>query len=170
MTAQSSNEILDIINDADETVGSATRHEIHRNGFMHRAVHIFVFNHEGKIYVQRRVCCKDSHPLKLDSSAAGHVDSGEDYHEAAIRELFEELNIGPQLIEELRYGPAPETDNERVALYSCICDIPPIPNPDEILSADFWSPTDLTISMSNTPEDFVPAFVILWTLFRNKRL
>lgn len=162
-------EKLDIVNEADETIGSASRREIHSKGFAHRAVHIFVFNPAGQIYVQRRSATKDCHPLKLDSSAAGHVDSGESYGHAASRELMEELRIDAPLTEELRFGPHSSTDNERVVLFSCVTNAEPVPDPDEIIHGGFLEPSDLSNSMSQDPDDFVPAFILLWNMFRKTR-
>lgn len=163
-----SDEMLDVIDDADIVVGNASRREIHAKCMSHRAVHIFLFNSSGRIYVQRRSASKDSHPLKLDSSAAGHLDSGEDYHHAAVRELFEELSITAPLNEELRFGPGPMTDNERVALYTCYTDSSPKPDPEEIISGKFWIPDELTAAMHSSPQDFVPAFVTLWNMYHGR--
>ena len=160
-------EILDVIDENDVVVARAPRREIHHRGLPHRAVHIFLFNSSGQIYVQKRSAVKDSHPLKLDSSAAGHLDSGEDYAQAAVRELFEELSIKAELREEFRFGPDVSTDNERVALFTCLCDKTPTPNPDEIVFGEFWAPGDLTAAMSSNAVDFVPAFVTLWNMYRN---
>lgn len=160
-------EFLDVIDENDVVVAKATRREIHSRGLPHRAVHIFVFNSSGQIYVQQRSANKDTHPLKLDSSAAGHLDSGEDYAQAAIRELFEELSIRAEIKEEFRFGPDVITDNERVALFTCHCDETPTPNPDEIIFGQFWAPARLTEAMSSDTRDFVPAFVTLWTMYRN---
>ncbi|MEI8183295.1 MAG: NUDIX domain-containing protein [Desulfomonile sp.] len=78
-TYSTDSEILETVGAADRVTGQATRREIHDKGLLHRAVHIFVFNSSGEIFVQRRAGHKDRHPLKLDSSAAGHVDPGESY-------------------------------------------------------------------------------------------
>ncbi|MGD9817668.1 MAG: NUDIX domain-containing protein [Desulfomonilaceae bacterium] len=168
MKSQDSEEILDVINVHDEVIGSASRREIHAKWLFHRAVHIFVFDEAGNIYVQRRNDQKDSHPSKLDSSAAGHVDSGEDYFDAARRELLEELSLLDEIKEELRYGPDAKTDNERVVLYSCITSAQPQPNPLEIASGRFWNPQDLEKAMAQRADDFVPAFIVLWSLFKKK--
>ena len=43
--------------------------------------------------LQRRSRNKDSFPLCLDTSSAGHVESGGSFIDTAIRELYEELGI-----------------------------------------------------------------------------
>ena len=77
-------EIFDVVNERDEVVGQLSRREVHRQGLMHRAVHILMFNSAGKVFLQKRSMKKDNFPGTWDSSAAGHVDTGEDYDECAL--------------------------------------------------------------------------------------
>ena len=88
-----SQELLDVVDEDDRIVGVKTRAEIHALGLMHRSVHILVFNSQDQLFIQKRSMSKDNAPGLWDSSAAGHVDSGEDYHSCAIRELGEELGL-----------------------------------------------------------------------------
>ncbi len=155
-------ELLDTVDEHDRVTGTATRGEVHRRGFVHRAVHILVFNSAGHIYIQRRSASKDRFPGLLDSSAAGHVDSGESYERAAVRELDEELGIPGEPQEVLRVAASPTTDNEHVRLYTLRTDEEPQPHPIEIAWGGFIEPADLTRMIDDDPEDFVPAFVLLW--------
>jgi isopentenyl-diphosphate Delta-isomerase len=156
------NEILEIVDFDDKVIGTATRGEIHRREFFHRAVHIFVFNPAGQVYIQRRSDSKDRHPGKLDSSAAGHVDPGETYEQTAVRELEEELGIRAQVKEVLRVPASERTDNEHVVLFEVITESEPTPNAEEIQWGSFMSRERVTQLMDETPEDFVPAFILLW--------
>ena len=126
---------------------------------------MFLFNASGQIYVQRRSTSKDRHPLRLDSSAAGHVDPGESYETTAARELAEELGISTPVIKVLWIKASAATDNEHVALFRGSTDAEPVPDPDEVLSGGFMSPVDLTKLMEEQSEDFVPAFIMLWREF-----
>ncbi len=159
------NEILEIVDSHDEVVGTATRAEIHRLGLLHRAVHMFLFNPAGQVYVQRRSRSKDRHPGRLDSSAAGHVDPGETYEETAIRELQEELGIKAEVEEILRVPASEQTDNEHVVLFEVMTELGPVPNPAEIQWGAFMSRERVTELMDQSPEDFVPAFILLWRKF-----
>jgi isopentenyldiphosphate isomerase len=159
------NEVLEIIDSDDNVIGTATRAEIHESGLMHRAVHIFVFNPAGEIYVQMRSESKDRHPGKLDSSAAGHVDPGESYHDAAVRELHEEISVSSDLKEAFRVKPSEITDQESVVLFTTSTDQEPIPNPDEAQWGKFIRPEELTRMMNENANDFVPAFIFLWKEF-----
>jgi isopentenyl-diphosphate delta-isomerase len=159
------NEILEIVDSEDNVIGTGARAEIHRLGLTHRAVHIFVFNEAGEIYVQRRSDAKDRHPGKLDSSAAGHVDPGESYHETAMRELREEIGISGSMEEVFRVQASEITDHEHVVLFRIMTDQAPVPNSDEVQWGGFMQPAELTRRMSEAPEEFVPAFVFLWNEF-----
>src|SRR6516164_8309470 len=88
-------EIFDVVDENDHVIDRKPRNEVHRLGLMHRAVHVLVFNPCGEIFLQKRSTKKDRQPGVWDSSASGHVDSGEDYDSCAIRELGEELAFRP---------------------------------------------------------------------------
>ena len=81
-------EIFDVVNDRDEVINQLPRSQVHREELKHRAVHVLVFHNDGRLFLQKRSMSKDSEPGKWDSSAAGHLDSGESYDEAAQRELL----------------------------------------------------------------------------------
>src|SRR3984957_10973987 len=93
MNATMSEEIFDVVNDRDEVIGQRARREVHRLGLKHRAVHVLVFNRRGEVFLQKRSMIKDTFPGTWDSSASGHVDTGEDYDACAVRELGEELGL-----------------------------------------------------------------------------
>ena len=116
-----SEEIFDVVNERDEVVGQNTRREVHRLGLKHRAVHVLVFNSRGETFLQKRSMNKDREPGKWDSSASGHVDSGEDYDACAVRELREEIGLSVAEAPErlFKIAACPETDAEFVWVYRC---------------------------------------------------
>ena len=154
----------------DKVIYFAPRREIHRKNLMHRSVHVFVFNSSGALFVQRRSPNKDTHPQKLDSSAAGHVDPGETYLQAASRELHEELGLSCYLKEALRVAPSWETGYEHVVLYETSTDASPVINNDEIIEGFFVRPDELSERMKQDAQDFVPAFRSLWEFYLDKKL
>lgn len=126
---QHPDETFDIVNTHDQVIGAAFRGEIHRRGLMHRAIHIFWLRSDGMLCLQRRSFAKDNCPGLLSSSCAGHVDSGEEYLTAAVRELGEELgiHIPAALLQEIDYAPHhPELGNEFVRSYLLRGDFPTI--------------------------------------------
>src|SRR5690606_15702831 len=86
-TAQRDDELFDVVNERDEVTGRATRKAVHRERLLHRAVHALAFDREGRVFLQKRSLLKDTSPGCWDSSCSGHLDSGEPYDIAVVREL-----------------------------------------------------------------------------------
>ncbi len=112
-------EYLNVINEIDEVIGKETRQKIHETGLWHRGVHVFLFNEQGEMLIQKRSASRASNPLRLDCSVSEHVQAGEDYAEAAIRGLREELGIegielSPFIKFRMNYGI---NDNEISVIY-----------------------------------------------------
>ncbi|MGD9124592.1 MAG: NUDIX domain-containing protein [Desulfarculaceae bacterium] len=138
MTYSTDQEILAVVDAEDRIIDTRTRGEIHQGGLLHRAVHILVLDAQGRIYLQRRSANKDSHPHKWTSSASGHVDAGEDYAQAAVRELKEELNLDLPLTRVGKLPASAATDNEFSEVFLAIASSPPRPNPQEISQGEFF--------------------------------
>ncbi|HEY5220929.1 MAG TPA: NUDIX hydrolase [Candidatus Paceibacterota bacterium] len=93
----SAEEILDLVDENDQVVGSKPRSEVYAEGLSNfRVVNAFIVNSEGKIWIPRRAANKRLFPLGLDMSMGGHVSSGESYEEAFGRELEEELGLNAE--------------------------------------------------------------------------
>ncbi|MEC7486944.1 MAG: NUDIX domain-containing protein [Verrucomicrobiota bacterium] len=160
-------EILDVVDANDIISCSEPRSVVHRDGLLHRAVHIFVFNAEGQLFLQRRSMLKDSAPGKWASSCSGHVDSGETYIRAAMRELHEEIGLVPSksLMEVFRVKACEQTDQEFVAVYRCIAEGPFTLDSDEISEGRWIDQDKLNEWMSSTPVDFAKSFIYIWNQY-----
>ncbi|HSH95401.1 MAG TPA: NUDIX domain-containing protein [Roseimicrobium sp.] len=162
-----SEDIFDVVNERDEVVGRERRSIVHRDKLLHRAVHIFVFNSRGEIFLQKRSMSKDSSPGLWDSSSSGHVDSGEDYDQSAVRELKEEIGLVVNTIPTrlFKIDQCPETAQEFVWVYSCESDGPFQLHPGEIERGDWFSVDHVSRWTQEKPQDFAPAFVLIWKEF-----
>ncbi|HEV2318202.1 MAG TPA: NUDIX domain-containing protein [Verrucomicrobiae bacterium] len=159
-------EIFDIVNGRDEVIGRAPRSEVHARGLLHRAVHVLVFNCRGEVFLQKRSMKKDRQPGVWDSSCSGHVDSGEEYDQAAVRELGEEiglrLNAPPRRL--FKVDACAETDGEFAWVYRCHGEGPFKLDPDEIETGDWFAPERVSRWIAEKPADFAGPFVLIWTL------
>ena len=157
-------EIFDVTNERDEVIGRGTRSEVHRRGLMHRATHVLVFNSQGEVFLQKRSLKKDRQPGLWDSSASGHLDSGEDYDACAVRELREELGLEPKapLRRLFKLPASSETDQEHVWIYFCEAEGPFELNVEEIERGGWFSREEVTRWIKNRPEDFAGALKIIW--------
>jgi len=164
-----SEEIFDVVNDGDEVIGQRPRSEIHRLKLKHRAVHVLVFNSRGELFLQKRSMKKDCFPGAWDSSASGHVDSGENYDACAVRELREEIGLELAApLERLFKVPAcSETGQEFVWVYRCAAEGPFTLHAEEIERGGWFAPTALNRWLEARPDEFASGFVLIWKeLFR----
>ena len=157
-------EIFDVVDDFDQVVGRQTRSEVHRLGLKHRAVHVLVFNLRGQVFLQKRSMTKDRQPGLWDSSASGHLDCGEDYDACAVRELGEEIGLmldtPPRRL--FKLAASAETDQEHVWVYRCQAEGPFRLHPDEIERGDWFETAAVTRWMSERPQDFASALLMIW--------
>jgi isopentenyldiphosphate isomerase len=157
-------EVFDIVNERDEVIDRRPRSEVHRLGLRHRAVHVLVFNSRGQIFLQKRSMKKDRQPGLWDSSASGHLDSGEDYDAAAVRELREEIGLStvnaPRRLFKINAGP--ETDQEFVRVYHVEAEGPFELNSEEIERGGWFDADEVTRWIAERPQEFASAFRFIW--------
>lgn len=169
-TCTISSELFPVVDENDRIRRYASRSEVHGNNLRHRAVHILIFSVGGDVYLQQRSRWKDRHPLKWDSSAAGHVTAGETYDETARRELKEELGVDVPLKRISKITASRGTDYEFVWLYRGVITQDLSPNKGEIETGVFLPPAIVDGWTSARPEDFAPAFLRCWKAYRRKAL
>ena len=163
-------EYFDVVDIFDRVVGLAPRHYIHANKLFHRAIHVFVFNSKGEVFLQKRSMNKDSAPGKWVSSCSGHVDTGEYYFDAAVRELGEEIglyhtkDLNLAMIEQAR----PETGYEHVHLFTCSHDGELKFDVNEVSDGLWIDPEKLDLWLEENSREFAWSFVYLWRRFRKQ--
>lgn len=158
----SPDELFDVVNDRDEVIGQKRRADVHAQGLLHRAVSVFVFNSAGELLLQLRTATKDQYPLCWTSSCSGHVDAGEDYDTAAVRELREELGLTTPIERLAKFDAGPETANEFTVLYRTTADSIPSPEPEEIERVEFVALSEVARSVKESPDKFTPPFRTLF--------
>ncbi len=160
-------EIFDVVNEQDEVIDHRPRHEVHRLGLKHRAVHVLVFNSRGEVFLQKRSLKKDTAAGLWDSSASGHLNAGEDYDACAVRELREEIGLEvaepPKRL--FKIEAHPETGWEFCWVYRCENEGPFELNADEIEYGEWFAPIKITHWMAQKPGDFASSFRWIWKRF-----
>ena len=155
-------EYFDVVDDTDIIIGQLTRSEVHRRKLLHRAVHVFVFRSNGELLIHKRSDTKEEFPSVWTSSCSGHVSAGEDYDSTAVRELQEELGV-ESVVERLqKFSACADTSHEFTVLYQCVSDASVTPDPEEIAAVRRLSVDEIQRWMEKSPEDFSPAFCLLF--------
>lgn len=86
-------QMLEIVDENDKIIGLEPRDEVHKEGLLHREIHVFFITPKSEIVFQHRAKDKDTHPDKLDATVGGHVEPNTTYEETAIKECKEETGV-----------------------------------------------------------------------------
>ena len=94
MTAPlNADEMLDIVDEHDEVVGTARRADAYARRLRHRCAFVLARDPENRLFVHRRTAAKLVFPSMYDMFVGGVVGAGETYDEAALRDAEEELGV-----------------------------------------------------------------------------
>jgi isopentenyl-diphosphate delta-isomerase type 1 len=147
-SADKEDELLDLVDEKNRVVGQVLRGSVHGNpALRHRAVHVFVRNEAGCLFLQKRSEGKKIQPGKWDTSIGGHVEAGESYEDAAKKETAEELGIPPEASSSMRFSHEyvweSDVETEHVRTYLLAHEGPFKLQPEEISEGRFWSTGEL---------------------------
>lgn len=164
-------EYIDIVTATGEPTGkTALKSEAHKNGWYHNTIHLWLYTKKGEILLQQRSHKKTIHPLLWDVSAAGHIDAGESFADAAIRETKEEIGltlkpeeltkVGTKL-HESSYANGTIQDNEFHQVYIAelkvnLSDLKPQEEEVEALKLVTFDEFETLLSQSETNNHFIP--------------
>jgi isopentenyldiphosphate isomerase len=149
-----------IVNEKDEIIGAAEKSEARKNGQIHRLVRILLCGDDGRILLQKRHPKAQDAPDKWDYSVGGHVDEGEDYVAAAIRELEEELNLSNIVLKPLfKFYAEKVVNGERLRRFSTVfsgqVDAKAVrPNLNELGGIRWFTKSQVAAMIRKKPEDF----------------
>ena len=149
-------ELLDIVSLNDEVIGQKYRSEVYELAMKNfRAINAFLINEQRQLWIPTRTAHKKLFPLSLDTSVGGHVSAGENYEQAFVRELHEELNIH---IHEVSYQyiakltPHEHNVSAFMHLYMIETNQSPNYNPDDFISAQWYNVDEvLNLIAQGTP-------------------
>lgn len=147
-------EMLDVVNEEDRPQFRASRERVHREYHIHRSVMFFVFDDEGRVFVNRRSAAKEWYPGYWSIAFGGHVLAGESYDRAVEREIREEVGLDtrPTFITSFKKRTADERENVKV--YGVVADRDPALFADEIEQGQFATLAEVNEMLGRF--DFLP--------------
>ena len=92
-----------LVDEQDRVVGAGEKLRAHREGALHRAFSVFVFDRGGRLLLQRRARTKYHSGGLWSNTACGHPRPGEETGAAARRRLREEMNFDCELRAAFRF-------------------------------------------------------------------
>jgi isopentenyldiphosphate isomerase len=153
-------ELLQLVDSRGRPAGAAPRAVCHGDPSLIQAVvHLYLFDAQGRLYLQKRSAAKDTYPGCWDTSVGGHLAPGESPEEGLAREAREELSL--QLGEArplASYLFRSVYESEYVFAFRAVCDGEPQPNPEEIDEGRFFEIEEIRDLIGRQPASFTPHF------------
>ena len=84
-------EILILVDDNDNQIGTMAKMEVHRKGLLHRAFSVFIINKKNELLLQQRAFSKYHSPGLWTNTCCSHQHEGETSIQAAKRRLNQEM-------------------------------------------------------------------------------
>ncbi len=158
-------EYLDLVDEKDNVIGKKLRSEAYAEGLSNfRVVNAFIVNSQGKLWIPLRGPNKRIFPLSLDMSMGGHVESGETYDQAFMRETQEELGIDTNATPWKMLGhltPGKDNTAAYMNVYEIQSDTPPNYNPDDYTEYFWLTPQEVLekIETGTKTKDDLPKLI-----------
>lgn len=166
-TRSTANQVIDTVDSRDRVIGSIMRSDALRLGANFRVAHLFLFNDNSELLMQRLATSRPRHPGCWGSSAATYVRAAESYQEAIIRRTHEELGVrlqDPKFVG--KTAMVDEGSTKFICLYSAIWNGPISVDTDHISQACFLSMEEVAQLRRDEAWLLTPTFVHLWDEFR----
>ncbi|MEM0961891.1 MAG: isopentenyl-diphosphate Delta-isomerase [Bacteroidota bacterium] len=154
-----------LVDTSDREIGTAEKLSVHRDGRLHRAVSVFLFDGEGRWLLQRRADGKYHSPGLWSNTACTHPRPGEASVDAASRRLDEEMGVRcalrPAFARVYRaelVGPEPLVEHEFDHVFVGRFDGEPMPSADEVSGWEWVDADTLQADLLARPERYTPWF------------
>ena len=158
-------EILILVDENDNQVGTGEKMEVHQKGELHRCFSIFIFNSEGHMLLQKRAKGKYHSGGLWTNTCCSHPRDGEDLEEAIHRRLVEEMGFDCEMKKALTFIYKANldkglTEHEFDHVYLGVYDGEVKPNPEEADGFDWVSIEQITKDIKDNPWKYTVWFKI----------
>lgn len=148
-----------LVDEKDNEIGVAEKMHAHRQGLLHRAISVFIYNSKGQMLLQKRAAEKYHSPSLWSNACCSHPRPGESTASAASRRLIEEMGIDTPLnySGKFRYKTVFEnglTEHEVDHVYFAVTDQKPSPDPHEVEKWKYIELDQLLQELDEKPGEF----------------
>ncbi|HEU4320626.1 MAG TPA: isopentenyl-diphosphate Delta-isomerase [Acidimicrobiia bacterium] len=160
--ARDAEELVVLVNDSGAQVGTSERISAHREGLLHRAVSVFVFDPADRLLIQQRAPAKSVFAGRWANTSCTHPRPDEGLIDAGRRSLRNELGIDTELVElnaftyRARDPVSGLTEEEFDHVLLGMTEAQPEPNPEEVSDYEWVTVSELRLRLMDDPEGFAP--------------
>lgn len=159
----SQQELVILVNEKDEWMGTAEKLEVHLTGALHRALSVFITNEKKEILLQKRAANKYHSAGLWTNACCSHPRPKEQTESAARRRVQEELGLEIPLKKlckihyKIDVGEG-KTEHEFDHIFSGEWNEIITPNPDEVSALKWIKLEALETWINKCPQDFTAWF------------
>ena len=152
-------ETLTVVDQNDQVLGFSTKEDILRRGLNYRCVQVFLFNAKEQLLICRRPAEKKKFAGQFAASAMGHVRRGEDYEQAAQREMKQELGVDVRIRKAAKFSLMDKQNRVFQEIWHGALSEEIEPDETEVAESKYVGLQDLRQAMAVNPENFAPPFI-----------
>jgi isopentenyl-diphosphate delta-isomerase len=165
-----SNRVI-LVDEADHPAGTAEKLKAHREGLLHRAFSVFLFDASGRLLLHRRAESKYHSGGLWTNTCCSHADESTALNDSARRRLIEEMGIDADIekIGVFRYRAqcGDLVENEIDHLFIGFSDEEPKPDPKEVEGWKRCSLDEISSEIGAHPEKFTVWFRLIFREYEN---
>lgn len=163
-TNNKNTDYLEIVDDYDQAIARAPYSIVRQRALLHRGVCVIVMDNKANVLLQKRAKTKHLYPGFYCTSASGAVKEGEEYQQAALRELKEETDITAQNLQFLYKDIYKSKENNvHTSVFYCKYEGPTAPQESEVESLEWVPVQKVEEFMEENP--FAPDEIIVMKRF-----
>jgi isopentenyl-diphosphate delta-isomerase len=159
-------EYVVLVDEKDKELGTMEKLQAHREGKLHRAVSVIIFNSKKEMLLQKRAASKYHSAGLWSNACCSHPRPGEQALAAAKRRLLEEMGIQCELKEMFDFTyriqlPGGLNEHELDHVFAGISDEIPKPDPDEVSDWKFVNVNEIQAQLQKEPQQFTGWFGLI---------
>lgn len=155
-----------LVDGQDKELGTMEKMQAHREGRLHRAVSVLIFNSKKECLLQKRASFKYHSAGLWSNACCSHPRKGESTVDAARRRLYEEMGIRCELQKMYDFVYRAElgnglTEHELDHVFAGISDDVPLPDPMEVSDWKYMSVQNIKQQIRENPAQFTEWFRLI---------
>ena len=124
-----------LVDEQDNELGVMEKLRAHKEGKLHRAISVFIYNSKGEFLLQQRAAGKYHSANLWTNTCCSHPRPGETVYDAAVRRLYEEMGLKCELKEVFRFVYEAHLEHDLIEhdhVFTGISDAIPVPDSTEV--------------------------------------
>ena len=156
-----------LVDQSDQEIGKIEKLQAHKEGLLHRAFSVFIFNDEGELLLQQRAEDKYHGATLWTNTCCSHPQINEDLTTSALERLSYEMGFRCELKKIFSFIYKADVENELVEheydhVFIGLYNDDPKPNPLEVSAYKWANIETLRADVHAQPENYTIWFRNIW--------